>query len=687
MHTADTHFEPLESRIVLDSSPFPAIEALDNPLHPVVRIQTMLGAIDVELFESGATEQTARSFRELLQSGAYGETFFHRAQPNFVLGAGRFRFDDMAGLTQREGTVPVEPLAIPSNIEGTLAMPVPALTIPQSRGDFIINLANNAPLLDGSWLVFGRVVQGWNIVQQIAALPTTDFSETIVGPGADQLTQVPLLDGEPGAITQDRLVTLADAQIVKPLGLESFYQHRIYYPEGYSWERILQSLELVNPNAVAADYQVIIRYEVGQRDQVIAEGRLAPNARTSLVVSPELVPSELVRENTPYAYEVWSTIPIAADLRHRDFGRPTRESFFNPAALPSEDHMLEWTFTQTAFGEGGAGPSNVFILWQNTSEFAGEVAVTFYFQDAEPVTTFFDLGPYRRGGINLLDVQGLPVAQPFTGARIASDLPIVASLSRFDRRPGAPAELEGGVMTLGTFGGGSTVGVAPAARRGPADALGILNTTSEDVVISFIMTPRPGTPVTLEVVLPANRFTVLAGQNSPAALVPPGREYTITYSATAPVTAGFITTAFRGTGTGFATWAAQEIHFADASVYIAPQGSPFGATAVSIFNPAGTQTADVQLAFRFDTGPLVDTLPGTWLVGAGLTQERRINEFNARISQIRGGVADLTARSPYSLEILSTVPVVAQARLLQGEGRTELGMPLSPIVLLGETVI
>jgi peptidyl-prolyl cis-trans isomerase B (cyclophilin B) len=675
-------FEPLESRIVLDATPFPSLGALENPLHAVARIQTLLGAIDVELFGTGGTAPTAAAFTQLLRAGAYGETFFHRSEPNLALGAGRFRFDDVEGLTQREGTVPTAGGAVRSNLERTLAMPLPGLLVPISRGDFIINLNDNSALLDQTWAVFGRVVQGWDVVQQIAALPTADLSGTFAGPGADQLTDVPLLDGQVPA-TREQLVMLADVQLIKPAGVEDFYIYRIFYPEGYSWERVAESIELSNPNAEAAQYQVLVRYERGERDQVIATGELGPQLRTSLVVSPGLAPSQVVRDNVPYAYEVWSTAAVAADLRHQDFNRPTRESFFNPAALPSDLLMQEWTFNQAAFG---LGPSNVFLVWQNTTEFETDITVTFYFEDAEPQSFVFNLGPFRRGGLNLLDFEGLPATEEFVGAQVTADVPIVASITRYDRRPGVPLEVEGGVSALGTFGGGSTVGIAPGARRGPVEPLTILNTTSEAVTVSFVMTPRPGATSTLEVVIPANRFIVLEGQASPTSRIPAGREYTISYQASAPVTVGFVTSAFRGTGTAFATWAAQEIHFGDASVYVAPAGSPFGLTAVSVYNPAAT-AADVGLAFRFNTGPAVETFPGTWVVPTGTTVERRINEFNNRISQVRGGISELTARSLYSLEVFSSVPVVAQMRLLHGEGRTELGMPLSPMVLLGETAI
>jgi hypothetical protein len=570
-----------------------------------------------------------------------------------------------------------------SNLERTVALWTPGATIPQTSGEFIFNLGDNSAIFDQFWVVVGRVIQGWHIVEQIAALPVADLSQTIEGPGADQFNRVPLLEEEPPPPLSQSFIRITQAQVIKPAGVPAFYEHRIYYPEGYSWERIVQSLEVVNPNNQAVEYQVLVRYERGERDQTIAVRNLAAQQRESLVISPELRQSELVRDHEPYAFEIWSTLPIAADLRHTDFGRTTRESFFNPEMLPTPTLMQNWTFNQTAFG---LGASNIFLVWQNTAGADGQVTVTFFFRDADPQSFAFDLGPYRRGGLNLLDFQGLPATEDFVGAQVTSDVPIVASMTRYDRRPGVAGDREGGIATLGTFGGGSTVGIAPAARRGPVEPLTILNTSPQDIVVNFVLQPRPGIARTMEVIVPANRFLVLEGNDSPASLVPAGREYTITYDAQAPVTVGFVTSAFRGTGTSFATWAAREIHFADASVYVAPSGSPFGLSALSIFNP-GPALADVELVFRFETGPEVATLPGAWRIPANTTQERRINDFNQRISQVRGGISDLTARSPYSLEVFSTTPVVAQTRLLHGEGRTELGMPLSPIVLLGQTAV
>lgn len=672
-------FEQLEPRIVLDGSPFPTLAMLEDPSNAVVRIDTRFGAIDVELFGAG-TGLTASAFRELVFRGSYSGTFFHDLQAGQTLGAGLYRFDDTAGLSQRTGALPVTAPTPRPNLERTLAMPVPVAGVNESRGEFIFNLADNSASLDDQWTVFGRVVQGWEVVQQIAGLDVFDLSQILTGPGAQELTSVPMLEANPQPLSTG-LVFLDAVQQIKAAGVQAFFEHRIYYPEGYSWERIAQSLEVTNPHDQPVDYQVIVRYERGERDQVLMVRSLGANLRETLIISPDGEPSTLVRNNEPYAYEVWSTLPVAADLRHRDFGVPTRESFFNPAALPDRALMQAWTFNQAALGFGA---SNIFIVWQNTTGEAGQVTVTFYFADAPPEEVVFDLGAHRRGGLNLLDVQGLAKSEDYVGARVTSDVAIVASISRYDRRTDDPGSTEGGIMALGTFGGGSTVGMAPGARRGPAaDAVTILNTTTEPITITFIVNSSRGGTAQMEVTAPPNRLLVLPSASSPSSLAQPGSDFAIHYSADAPVTVGFITSAFRGTGTAFATWAAEHIHFSDASVYTAPSGAPFGLQAVSIYNPGATASADSRLFFRFNQGPRVVTPAQGWIVPSQGTQDRRINSFAPLIAQTRQGLSDLTARAPYSLEVRAQLPIVAQMRQMVGAARAELGMPLSPITLLG----
>jgi hypothetical protein len=55
----------------------------------IVRLDTNLGAVDVELLDKGPV-QTVQNFLGYVERGAYDNTLFHRAVPNFLVQGGGF---------------------------------------------------------------------------------------------------------------------------------------------------------------------------------------------------------------------------------------------------------------------------------------------------------------------------------------------------------------------------------------------------------------------------------------------------------------------------------------------------------------------------------------------------------------------------------------------------------------------
>lgn len=141
----------------------------------LAQFRTALGDIEVELYDQDKPV-TVRNFIKLVQSGAYQNTFFHRAIPGFVAqGGGYFTFvrnatNAFAPPWGNLGVVPsfgmisnefnVGPLF--SNTNGTLAMAkLPGNPNSASR-EWFFNLANNSADLDnqnGGFTVFGHVVR------------------------------------------------------------------------------------------------------------------------------------------------------------------------------------------------------------------------------------------------------------------------------------------------------------------------------------------------------------------------------------------------------------------------------------------------------------------------------------------------------------------------------------------------
>jgi cyclophilin family peptidyl-prolyl cis-trans isomerase len=138
----------------------------------VITIVTSHGDIIVELFEESAPV-SSENFRQYAKDGFFAETVFHRVISNFMIQGGGMA-EDLSRKETREA-IKNEADNGEKNIRGTLAM---ARTgeVDSATSQFFINLSDNAFLDHGDrdfgYAVFGRVSDGMDIVDSIAALPT-----------------------------------------------------------------------------------------------------------------------------------------------------------------------------------------------------------------------------------------------------------------------------------------------------------------------------------------------------------------------------------------------------------------------------------------------------------------------------------------------------------------------------------
>ena len=166
-----------------------------------VRITTSLGEFLIELYEDAAP-LTAQNFLQYVDAGFYDGTIFHRVIPNFVVQGGGY----LPGLEEKEVGAPIanESGNGLKNLRGTIAMARtddPA----SATSQFFVNLVDNSDLdataTAAGYAVFGRVIEGMEVVDLIAAVPTEtrgDFDDVPVTdvvlltarsePGADVLT-------------------------------------------------------------------------------------------------------------------------------------------------------------------------------------------------------------------------------------------------------------------------------------------------------------------------------------------------------------------------------------------------------------------------------------------------------------------------------------------------------------------
>jgi cyclophilin family peptidyl-prolyl cis-trans isomerase len=136
-----------------------------------VVIETTMGSIEVELFDSDAPE-TVKNFLKYADSGFYEGTIFHRVIKNFMVQAGGFT----DGMVPKEAGPAIKNEAKNGikNTRGTLAMARTA-EINSATSQFFINTADNAFLDHGvrdyGYCVFGRVTAGMDIVDVIQSAP------------------------------------------------------------------------------------------------------------------------------------------------------------------------------------------------------------------------------------------------------------------------------------------------------------------------------------------------------------------------------------------------------------------------------------------------------------------------------------------------------------------------------------
>ncbi|HET9316818.1 MAG TPA: peptidylprolyl isomerase [Vicinamibacteria bacterium] len=140
---------------------------------PVVVLDTSLGVIKIELNRAKAPV-TVDNFLKYVKAKHYDGTIFHRVIPDFMIQGGGM--DE--SMTEKSTGAPIKNEARNGlrNERGTIAMA--RLNPPDSAtAQFFINVKNNSALdygINGAgYAVFGRVIEGMDVVDKIRAVRTT----------------------------------------------------------------------------------------------------------------------------------------------------------------------------------------------------------------------------------------------------------------------------------------------------------------------------------------------------------------------------------------------------------------------------------------------------------------------------------------------------------------------------------
>ncbi len=157
---------------------FPGILPADQVDKKRVCVQTNQGDFLIELDHTKGP-RAASNFLSLVKAGFYNGTIFHRVIPGFMVQGGdptgtgmggpgyEFENDAVSGLPEKQFNMQGQQFNAPYYADGTLAM---ANAGRDTNGSQFFVMVDDYPL-PPDYSIFGRVVEGLDVVKKIANLP------------------------------------------------------------------------------------------------------------------------------------------------------------------------------------------------------------------------------------------------------------------------------------------------------------------------------------------------------------------------------------------------------------------------------------------------------------------------------------------------------------------------------------
>ena len=161
----------------VDKDCFPP-EMIPDNMFPIVKLETSMGDVEVELNRMRAPI-TSNNFLRYVLEGEYDGTIFHRIMPGFVVQGGGYT-EDIDEKTLHADILNESGNGL-KNKTGSIAMA--RFDDPHSATrQFFFNMSNNTSLDPGSrnwgYTVFGEVVSGMEVLEAIAEVQT-GYSEAL----------------------------------------------------------------------------------------------------------------------------------------------------------------------------------------------------------------------------------------------------------------------------------------------------------------------------------------------------------------------------------------------------------------------------------------------------------------------------------------------------------------------------
>jgi peptidyl-prolyl cis-trans isomerase A (cyclophilin A) len=154
-----------------------------KPVDPMIVLHTSQGDVTVRLFQDQAPRTVENFLRGYAERGFYEQTIFHHVEPGQMIIAGGYTAD----LQRKPARAQIynESGNLLLNRRGTIAMIHDADAPHSATSEFFINLCDN-PDFDfkktdekdePGYCVFGEVIEGMDVIDRIAQLPTASLGD------------------------------------------------------------------------------------------------------------------------------------------------------------------------------------------------------------------------------------------------------------------------------------------------------------------------------------------------------------------------------------------------------------------------------------------------------------------------------------------------------------------------------
>jgi len=135
--------------------------------NPIAAFDTTIGDFRIELFED-KTPITAANFIKLANDGFYDGMTFYRISDDFMIQGGRY-FPDGSEEISPYGNIEFETHEDVKHVDGAISMASTGAQVGGSGEFFICD--GEQSFLDGNYAPFGIVIEGIEVVREIAAQP------------------------------------------------------------------------------------------------------------------------------------------------------------------------------------------------------------------------------------------------------------------------------------------------------------------------------------------------------------------------------------------------------------------------------------------------------------------------------------------------------------------------------------